>query len=95
MKHDTVRKQGLPQIQFTAITVLAAVLLLTSCARISSDSGNTLFHIIPPSSSNIDFTNSLSPTNTFNIYTYANFYSGAGVGLGDFNNDGLLDIYMI
>ncbi|WP_434084137.1 VCBS repeat-containing protein [Fodinibius sediminis] len=59
------------------------------------NSRDTLFEKVPSSSSHITFSNHLNPTNAFNIYTYANFYSGGGVGLGDFNNDGLIDIYLV
>ncbi len=41
----------------------------------------------------IDFRNDLTYTEALNPYTYRNFYNGGGVGIGDFNNDGLVDIY--
>ncbi len=41
----------------------------------------------------IDFVNRLEYTEEFNTYTYRNFYNGAGVGMADFNKDGLTDLY--
>ncbi len=40
------------------------------------------------------FQNKLTLTEEINPYTYRNFYNGGGVGLADFNQDGLLDIYL-
>ena len=53
----------------------------------------TLFTKIPSQHSNLHFNNQLVDTKDHNIMIYSNFYGGAGVGVGDFNNDGLLDLY--
>lgn len=42
----------------------------------------------------IDFNNKIKDTKEKNILLYANFYGGAGVGVADFNNDGLQDIFL-
>ncbi|TAL74500.1 MAG: hypothetical protein EPN88_03760 [Bacteroidetes bacterium] len=52
-----------------------------------------LFSLLDKKQTHIDFINHLEYTEEYNTYTYRNFYNGAGVGLGDFNNDGLPDIY--
>jgi hypothetical protein len=39
------------------------------------------------------FSNTLNSTDSFNLFKYMYFYNGAGVGVGDFNNDGLQDIF--
>ena len=52
-----------------------------------------LFEALSADHTRIDFENTLTYTNEFNIYKYRNYYNGGGVGLGDVNNDGLLDIY--
>ncbi|GIL24049.1 MAG: hypothetical protein BroJett042_25620 [Bacteroidota bacterium] len=53
----------------------------------------TLFKSLSAESTGITFRNDLSFNQEFNIYTYRNFYNGGGVGIGDFNNDGFMDIY--
>ncbi|MCB0839114.1 MAG: VCBS repeat-containing protein, partial [Bacteroidetes bacterium] len=54
-----------------------------------------LFSELPSSWTQVDFINQLEYSEEFNVYTYRNFYNGGGVALGDVNNDGLIDIYMI
>lgn len=51
------------------------------------------FVLMEPENTGVVFNNELSYTEAFNPYTYRNFYNGAGVALGDINNDGLIDIY--
>ncbi len=52
-----------------------------------------VFELMPPGISGIDFVNSVTNRDKFNIFTYRNFYNGGGVGIGDINNDNLPDIY--
>jgi hypothetical protein len=54
---------------------------------------NTLFSLLPESQSGIDFNNKIVDTKESNILIYSNFYGGAGVGVGDFDQDGLMDLY--
>lgn len=51
------------------------------------------FTMMLPQTTKISFSNTVAYTEEFNTYTYRNFYNGAGVGIGDLNNDGLPDIF--
>ena len=51
------------------------------------------FTLVPSSETGIDFTNVVKDDTDKSIFLYANFYGGAGVGIGDFNNDGLQDVF--
>jgi len=52
-----------------------------------------LFDVLDSKLTGIDFANRLTPTPQFNMFKYMYFYNGAGVGVGDYNNDGLIDIF--
>ena len=56
-------------------------------------SQQSIFRLIGSSDSGISFNNIIKDSKEENILKYANFYGGGGVGLADFNNDGLTDIY--
>jgi hypothetical protein len=75
--------------------VLVSILILgSSCKPGKHDKINApLFSLLDKKQTHIDFINQVEYTEEYNTYTYRNFYNGAGVGLGDFNNDGLPDIY--
>ncbi|WP_405410435.1 VCBS repeat-containing protein [Maribacter sp. Asnod1-A12] len=54
-----------------------------------------IFESISSKQSKIDFSNNLKEdiTNYNNVFNFDYFYNGAGVGVADINNDGLLDIF--
>ncbi|HVU85055.1 MAG TPA: VCBS repeat-containing protein, partial [Puia sp.] len=68
------------------------ILLLGGC-RHSSVSKPVLFKVLEEKTTGLDFSNTLSPTQDFNVFKYMYFYNGGGVGAGDFNNDGKIDIF--
>ncbi len=63
-----------------------------SCQQ--SEQNNTLFELMSPKQTGIDFVNTVANTPDFNIFSYRNFYNGGGVSLGDIDQDGLVDVYM-
>jgi len=52
-----------------------------------------VFEVLDHLRTGIDFSNTLHPTRTFNVFNYMYFYNGGGVGAGDFNNDGRIDLF--
>jgi enediyne biosynthesis protein E4 len=72
--------------------LVSFLFLLASCSKINN---NFLFETISSENSGISFTNTVENTDEMNIFNYRNFYNGAGVAIGDINNDQLPDIYLV
>ena len=65
-------------------------LFLQSCI----DSSEKMFKLIPSEQSSIDFVNTIQVSDSFNLLTSDYIYNGAGIGIADFNNDDLQDIFL-
>ncbi len=72
--------------------VLPLLACLVSCKQ-ASEKPAPLFEALESKATGLNFTNSLKARPDFNMLKYMYFYNGAGVGAGDFNNDGLVDLF--
>jgi hypothetical protein len=73
---------------FRLLFACLAVSYLSAC-----NNKHTLFERIASSHSGITFNNSIAENDSINPLDVVNIYNGGGVGIGDFNDDGLQDIY--
>jgi len=69
--------------------LLFGILLLASCQSEKSER----FHLLDAEQTGIDFNNEIIENDSINVFQYMNVYTGAGVAVGDVNNDGLPDVY--
>ncbi len=75
------------------------MILLVSCSKKGQENNtvinkNSLFTKLEKEVTGIDFINTISNEEDFNIFDYRNFYNGGGVAIGDINNDGLPDVFL-
>lgn len=82
-------------MQFKRLFRICIIFVLTgifmSCSK-ERDRLDYSFDLLTSERTGIDFSNTLKPTRDFNIFYYMYFYNGGGVGAGDLNNDGLIDL---
>ncbi|CAN5314376.1 VCBS repeat-containing protein [soil metagenome] len=76
-------------------SILLLLLFTKACNNPEkTESSDKLFSFLSADESGISFFNTLNSNDSLNILNYIYFYNGAGVGVGDINNDGLEDILL-
>lgn len=79
---------------YRMIIFIAASATVLSCRR-EREPANTLFQSLSSDTTHIDFVNEVEGDAELNIFNYRNFYNGGGVAIGDVNNDGLADVFLV
>jgi hypothetical protein len=76
-------------MSFSQLLIIGVLLIgVTACG-----SKRGLFEEITSSHSGVTFNNHITENDSINPLNVVNIYNGGGVGIGDFNNDGLQDMY--
>lgn len=73
--------------------LLFYLLFSFSSLRCSKSTEQPLFTLIDSSDSGIHFENTIIETDSLNAIRFEYIYNGGGVGIGDFNNDDLPDVF--
>lgn len=63
------------------------------CSCRPKQAADPLFEALQAEKTGLQFINKLHPGPAFNPFHYMYFYNGGGIGAGDFNNDGLVDLF--
>jgi hypothetical protein len=80
--------------RFSTNSFIFLLLVFFSCQEANKSSlSQSLFQLTKENG--IDFRNSIIDTGDFSMYHHDFVYNGGGVGCGDFNNDGLSDIFFV
>lgn len=72
---------------------LFILLFSLACSTKPSQAPLSTFRILEAAQTGIEFSNDLTMSAKMNIFKYMYFYNGGGVGVGDFNKDGLIDVF--
>lgn len=80
-------------VQLYWLIIVMLPIIFFACSTKKKKTLPPVFETLDRKTTGIDFANKLTPTAQFNMFKYMYFYNGAGVGVGDFNNDGFIDIF--
>jgi len=75
----------------TLVALVLSCLCLESCGRDAAQP--PLFRKLPPDRTGVTFVNTITTSDSVNVQTDVFVYNGAGVAIGDIDNDGLPDVF--
>jgi hypothetical protein len=79
---------------FTLSLMLFTAVLFTACEADDAAVENSApFTLLREAETGLSFKNTLTQSPEFNVFNYMYFYNGGGLAAGDFNQDGLIDLY--
>ncbi|PTM10657.1 MAG: hypothetical protein DA408_15520 [Bacteroidetes bacterium] len=84
-------------IIFASLFILGS-LSFFACDRSATGAGpvkaeDPVFRLLKKEQTGLDFVNQLRQSSEFNVFNYMYFFNGGGLAAGDFNQDGLVDLY--
>src|SRR5690606_33680547 len=76
------------------IVLFSLLIFLFMCASCSKKEAEPpLFKLLNPKDTGIGFVNRIEENDSLNVFEFDYIYNGGGVAIGDFNEDGLADIF--
>src|SRR5690554_4413577 len=78
-------------MKIVLFSLLIFLFMGSSCKK--KDAESTLFELLNPKDTGIDFENNVEEDDSLNVCELDYIYNGGGVAIGDFNGDGLADIF--
>src|SRR5688572_7414623 len=80
-------------MKFTKVIAFSLVTLCCLSESSAQQKNGTLFTLMNPSETGVSFLNNIVEDDSLHVMRYEYLYNGAGVGIADFNNDGLNDVF--
>src|SRR5437762_6865345 len=80
------------RLSLRSIGTLLPIVAVLSCAR-QSAGAPPLFRLLSETQTGVTFANTITTSDSVNVQTNVYLYNGAGVAVGDIDNDGLPDIF--
>jgi hypothetical protein len=94
LSYFTRLKTGHKSMQKVLFVIFILLIACTGEKDYKTGDGSQLFRRLSAGETGINFENTLRFEEDFDVFRYRNYYNGAGVAIGDINNDQLPDIYL-